>query len=202
MSDNEIIEYFRKPTENTCGRFSSKQLKTYQLPERTFLPSIKLPFSAASLVALLLSFSSFGQDLKKIDLHVEKLSVPEYLPNGIGLIGVLGGVVTGQPVTDGLSGTVYAEDGIPLPGAWVVLNGTMEAKMTDASGQFEFDLDDARSEMILTISFIGYDTQYVRADRGPNVMLNVRMQPSMTGGIKIQYWRPRNIWWSVKTLFQ
>lgn len=62
-----------------------------------------------------------------------------------------------------ISGVVKdAGTGKPLQGATVQLRGTSKATFTNASGEFELETD-AR-EVVLEVSFIGYDAQRVKAN--------------------------------------
>src|ERR1044072_3856622 len=52
-----------------------------------------------------------------------------------------------------------SEDGLPLPGVSVVVQGTSKGTATDAEGQYNLEL--APSENTLIFSFVGYKTQEV-----------------------------------------
>lgn len=63
----------------------------------------------------------------------------------------------------GVKGTVFSsDDGLPLPGATVVVNGTALNSMTDIDGNFAFT--NLTGTETLTISFMGYVTQTVSID--------------------------------------
>lgn len=58
-----------------------------------------------------------------------------------------------------VSGTVIDEKNEPLVGASVVIKGTTNGTLTDASGQFSLTVPDVQS--VLVIAFIGYQSQEV-----------------------------------------
>ncbi|SEI81259.1 TonB-linked outer membrane protein, SusC/RagA family [Cyclobacterium xiamenense] len=57
-----------------------------------------------------------------------------------------------------VTGTVTDQDGIPIPGATVVIEGTTTGTVTDIQGQFSIEADQGD---VLQISFIGYQTQRI-----------------------------------------
>ena len=64
-----------------------------------------------------------------------------------------------------LSGTVSASDGSPLPGASVVIQGTVQGTSTDFDGKFSIE---ASAGDILEVSYIGFMTQRVRITDSDN----------------------------------
>ncbi len=61
-----------------------------------------------------------------------------------------------------VSGTVKDTDGVPLPGASIVISGTQTGTTSDFDGNFE--LGNAPSNAVLIVSYIGYITQEVNVD--------------------------------------
>ena len=70
-----------------------------------------------------------------------------------------------------LTGVVSDENGVPLPGANVVIDGTSTGVSTDFDGNFEIT---ASQGQVLAISFIGYTTQYITVSGQSN--LNISLQ--------------------------
>lgn len=64
-----------------------------------------------------------------------------------------------------LNGTVSASDGSPLPGASVVIQGTVQGTSTDFDGKFSIE---ASAGDILEVSYIGFMTQRVRITDSDN----------------------------------
>ncbi|WP_372772937.1 SusC/RagA family TonB-linked outer membrane protein [Mangrovibacterium sp.] len=58
-----------------------------------------------------------------------------------------------------VTGTVYDDDGLPIPGATIVLKGTSEGTITNMDGAFTIDVE---PNATLVISFIGFQTQEVQ----------------------------------------
>lgn len=73
-----------------------------------------------------------------------------------------------------ISGVVKdASTGEPMPGATVHIKGTTKATVTNANGEFELETD-AR-EVVLDVSFVGYEHQLVKAtgNRPVSILLSV-----------------------------
>ncbi|WP_114748986.1 SusC/RagA family TonB-linked outer membrane protein [Pleomorphovibrio marinus] len=66
--------------------------------------------------------------------------------------------VEGVEVWQQVSGVVLDEEGIPIPGATIVVEGTNQGTATDIDGRFAIDVSDGAT---LRISFIGYVTQII-----------------------------------------
>jgi len=79
-----------------------------------------------------------------------------------------------QDVT--ILGTVYDENGVALPGATVVIKGTVNGTQSDFDGNFYINVKSP--EAILSISYVGYKTQEVTA--GNQTRINITMSPDMT----------------------
>ena len=69
-----------------------------------------------------------------------------------------------------VSGTVTDSDGIPLPGATVIVQGTNSATSADFDGNYSIA---AENGDILVISFVGYSDQIVNVN---STLINVSMQ--------------------------
>lgn len=67
-----------------------------------------------------------------------------------------------------VSGTVYSDDGIPLPGVTVTVSGTTNATATGSDGKFTII---ANAGALLEFSSIGYITKKVKATNGMEVRL-------------------------------
>ena len=72
-----------------------------------------------------------------------------------------------------ISGTVKDEQGTPLPGVHIKIQGTTLGTITDYNGQFSLSLPNAGSQ--IEISFIGYQTQLFSA--GGKSTLLVKLLP-------------------------
>ncbi len=62
-----------------------------------------------------------------------------------------------------VTGTVYdAETGMPLPGVNILVQGTLTGTVTDLNGNYSIDISDP--DVILQVSYIGYETAMVPID--------------------------------------
>lgn len=69
-----------------------------------------------------------------------------------------------------VTGTVYSqEDGQPIIGAAVKVDGTSTGMLTDVNGKFSLTLPDGK--MTLTISYLGYESKTLQAKNGMRVFL-------------------------------
>ncbi len=146
MNSQEITTYFQNhATQNTCGRFKNKQLTTYT---PTIIKRRKVNRLHGLGFALLTLFS-FGkiraQDIKTQTNAPDKTS-PNYQDS-----------IQEKNIT--VKGTV-TEDGIPLPGASVVLNGTTIGTSTDFDGNFEFP-EKLKKGDVLIVSYIGFNSKKI-----------------------------------------
>ena len=71
-----------------------------------------------------------------------------------------------------ISGTVTDENGVPLPGATVLVEGTQNGVSTDFDGNYSIS---ASSGDTLVVSFVGYTTQSVVV--GSSSTIDVSLQP-------------------------
>ncbi len=74
-----------------------------------------------------------------------------------------------------INGTVSDENGLPLPGASIIEQGTLNGVVTDFDGNFSINV--ANENSIIEISFIGYKTKIVKASEGP---FKIQLQPDAT----------------------
>lgn len=71
-----------------------------------------------------------------------------------------------------IKGTIYDENGNPLPGASVFIKGTAEGVITDLDGDFTLKTDSAS---ILQIAFIGYLTEEIDiSNQGQDIEINMQ----------------------------
>ncbi|QIX61401.1 TonB-dependent receptor [Hymenobacter sp. BT18] len=77
-----------------------------------------------------------------------------------------------------VSGLVQTEVGEPLPGATVFLKGTFVGTSTDRDGRFELRADFGGGPVVLSVSFIGYETKEVSLT-SPDANLAVGLTPTV-----------------------
>lgn len=73
------------------------------------------------------------------------------------------------PIIGNIKGTVYDDTNTPLPGANVVIKGTSNGTVTNVDGTFALDADS--QDVVLVVSFIGYQTKEIEVSIGSDVSL-------------------------------
>ncbi|WP_296381976.1 carboxypeptidase-like regulatory domain-containing protein [Winogradskyella sp.] len=165
MNTHEIITFFKnKKNQNTCGRFKDTQLKTHnQEPKK----NKTLSFLSGIGLACLAFFSSItaqaqnAKEVRRIAKNVSEIETSKFAKNII----VKGTVLTGS-------------DSLPLPGANVVLQGTIIGTQTDFDGNFEFP-EKLKIGDILIISYVGFESQKViieNKDSASNIELKINIE--------------------------
>ena len=76
-----------------------------------------------------------------------------------------------------ISGTVQTEAGTALPGATVFIKGTYSGSSTNEEGQFQLKSDFSKGPLILSVSFLGFETQELPLS-APDNALTVTLRPS------------------------
>ena len=76
-----------------------------------------------------------------------------------------------------LNGTVQTEAGLPLPGATVIIKGTYNGGSTNEEGQFQIKSDFSKGPVVLSVSFIGYESQELPLTT-PDEVITVTLRPS------------------------
>ncbi|WP_163385783.1 SusC/RagA family TonB-linked outer membrane protein [Cyclobacterium jeungdonense] len=74
-----------------------------------------------------------------------------------------------------ISGTVLDENGEPLPGATISVQGTTRGTVTDLDGKFSITVPEESS---LVISFIGYQSQTIKAGNQSNITIRMNQDSS------------------------
>lgn len=84
-----------------------------------------------------------------------------------------------QAQTAAITGSVYDENHLPMPGAAITIDGTSLGTTTDLSGNFTLISVPASTQEI-TVSFVGYGTQTIPVNltEGQTVQLKVDMAPA------------------------
>lgn len=151
MTSQEILNHFSRNSGETCGRFKTSQLKTYdpimKNKTSTNFVSRGIAVMGFSLLSLCAISNVQAQDTASNDTSVqtEMSIVQEPI--------VLGKVVIEKYT---VTGTVLDEENLPLGGVNVVLKGSTEGAVTDFNGRFEFpralEVND-----VLVFSYIGYE---------------------------------------------
>ena len=145
MNEQEIIDYFSNSnTKDTCGRFSNKQLKIYDMKtKRSKKMSLLTGIGLACLT--LFSFTTL-QAQQTTSNNTQTASVQDSFV---------------------VKGNVSDENG-PLPGANIILKGSRIGTSSDFNGNFEFTQKLKKGD-VLIFSFVGLETQLVTIENQDSV---------------------------------
>ena len=75
-----------------------------------------------------------------------------------------------------LQGIVVDENEVPLIGVNVIIKGTNNGTMTDIDGKYILQIPENQNDLVLTFSYVGYETQEVKV--GSRKRVNVNLRPS------------------------
>ena len=129
MSDAQLIAFFKKPKQSTCGRFTQEQLEKDILIPPKRIPWAKY-FFQITLPAFLLSLKSTAQSIR-IKTPVQTISAT----NKEKMVPVLIGDTTVVEATT-LTGFIKDSEGQPIPYASVMIHGTNTGVAADNEGRF------------------------------------------------------------------
>lgn len=71
-----------------------------------------------------------------------------------------------------LTGTVYDEDGKPIPGATVMVKGTTRGTVTNVDGAFTIEVE---PNSLIVVSFVGYETKEIEVDGKTAVHVSLKV---------------------------
>jgi hypothetical protein len=147
MSDAQLIAFFKKPKQSTCGRFTQEQLENDILIPRKSIPWVKYFFQIA-LPAFLLSLKSSAQTIR-IKTPIETL--PSVTKGNVAR--EVMGDTTINDLTK-LSGTVKDSGGMPVPYATVFIKGTTNGVAADSLGNFS--INNVLLPCTVSVSCVGF----------------------------------------------
>ena len=109
----------------------------------------------------------YAQIINQSKQNFMKTSLLSYLSSFL-LVFAFGFSVQAQSI----SGTVSDDNGVPLPGATVIVEGTQNGVSTDFDGNYSINASNGDT---LVFSFVGYTNQSVVV--GSSATVNVSLQP-------------------------
>ncbi len=169
MTDQEIVNFFDHNNGKACGRFHESQLKSYQLND-TINPTYKnyaaIGVIGLSLASFLASSPANAQDKKPPQIKVwnqakDSAKVLDVSKNKSAIV----------------EGIVSDSNG-GLPGASVLLKGTILGTDTDFDGKFKFPKP-LKAGDVLVISYLGYETVEITIGEWTKNPLKVTMKEGM-----------------------
>lgn len=81
-----------------------------------------------------------------------------------------------------ITGKVLDENGEPLPGATLTIEGTTTGTVTDMDGNFSLNLDEGE---VLVISYIGYQTQKITIENQTQVSVSMELDDTSLGEVVV-----------------
>ncbi len=110
--------------------------------------------------------ASEGVSLRSIEIETRKEVSSKQVPSA------LAGRVAGIRL-NAIKGAVYAEDGLPIPGASVKFKGTSKGTITDAKGQFSLSLDSMLRNPTLNVASIGFMPKEINFKKDENLAIKL-----------------------------
>ncbi|MDI9364616.1 MAG: carboxypeptidase-like regulatory domain-containing protein [Flavobacterium sp.] len=152
MTDNEVLNYLKKNTGNTCGHFTNNQLDrpiiaTQLQPKRTWRYWLA---SIAWLLVMLRQSSAQSHDNAKQLIGDTTIVVNDFKDVVVGKVAV-------KSAVKNVVGRVVDEHDKPLQGASVVIKNVRIGVSTDADGRFSLKVD--KNKVTISVSYIGYTTK-------------------------------------------
>ncbi|WP_262890959.1 TonB-dependent receptor [Hymenobacter luteus] len=83
-----------------------------------------------------------------------------------------------------IAGSVQNEAGSPMPGATIFIRGTFIGTSTDRDGKFNLRADFSGGPVVLSVSFVGYESRDVTLSQPDNtVMVQLKLNPTQTNEV-------------------
>ncbi|MBO9205021.1 MULTISPECIES: carboxypeptidase-like regulatory domain-containing protein [Niastella] len=159
MTDKEILAYFSKAAEHTCGRFSSDQLNKDLKP--TVIKKRLSWAYAWNIILTTFLITEANAQVKPVKKKSPVVQLPEQLP-------ITMGTYEEVIVAKELKGNVIdSTTNQPLSGVSILIKGTSKGTISDSLGNFTIIInnDDPHE---LTVSYVGYNTQILHIDSNTN----------------------------------
>ncbi len=151
MTDTELVNFFKKNTGNTCGRFTGDQLQRDILIPKKQVNWVKYLFQFA-IPAFLLSIKTSAKTTSGLFANTELLPFRDTVPKGT----VLGKMVAQEFE---VSGKIIGERGEPVSFASVFIKGSKRGVAATDSGTFK--LNHINSSCTLVIAAVGYESKEI-----------------------------------------
>ena len=179
MTDNELLDYFSKASEHTCGRFSNDQLNKDLKPA-----AIKRRFTWAYVWNIMLATFLITEANAQVT-PVKKKKTEVLLPDVSPKMGDFAVVEKGEDVKQReIKGMVLdSANNAPLAGASVFIKGQSRGTVTDSLGNFKL-LIDKNEKVELMVSYVGYQTQTLKIDSSTNLQeIKLTLSPMSYGDV-------------------
>lgn len=167
MTDNQLLEYFKKPGAASCGRFSNDQLEQPLLVPQKKLNWLKYVWQV-SLPALLFAYRGQAQSSINKNQHATEIGPTQHKP----VVSTLSELMVNGKVT-GLNGEA-------IPFASVMIEGGNEGAAADSNGIFNVKVNS--SSKILLVSAVGYKEKRVAVS---NSFIDVELEIGLSNDVLV-----------------
>jgi hypothetical protein len=183
MTDKEILDYFSRTSQHTCGRFSNDQLNKELKPVE-----IKKRFSWAYVWNIILATFLITEANAQVT-PVKKKKTEVQLPDVSTKMGDMEMIKLGEEVKQReIKGVVLdSANNTPLAGAsvYVYVKGQAKGTYTDSLGHFKL-LIDKNEPVELTVSYVGYEMQTLKIESSTNWQeIKLAMSPVLYGDLVV-----------------
>ncbi len=195
MTDTELLNFFKKPAGNTCGRFSNDQLnRALQPPVQEKKKGWK--WLMAGLAALMMMHKGDAQKNgnNKSDSNMGATPKTRGTTTIETIETISVGIVLSTFIEDKvITGKVLDETGHPIPHASIMIDNSKQGVLSNTKGEFSLPLDDPQKAYILVISSVGYTTKrmLVTPQQKSNITVQLNGNTEMLGEIVIV--RPKKV---------
>lgn len=152
MTDNEVLNYLKKNSGNTCGHFTDEQLNRTLL-ETHLQPRRNWKYWLASIISLLLMLKqSNGQSQRNTNKLIGDTTIVlnDFKDIVVGKIAV-------KPAEKKVVGRVVDEHDKPILGASVMIKNARIGVATDTDGKFSLKVN--TDKVTISVSDIGYTSK-------------------------------------------
>lgn len=203
FSTSELLDYFKYPKGNVCGRINNIQLADF-IPKATQDKSFKYlsyKFLVASSLTLLTSTKSYSKETSnpvntyQDDMKSRKTIIP----------------VKETDTLTTISGVVKDNnDGLPISGVSISIKGILGTVSSDADGKFKIQIKLSTNQKNILISkYLGYETMETEVSSANRQNLQIKLSPSVglmgevvvTGGIIVKKSIPSRIAYFFRRVF-
>ena len=107
-----------------------------------------------------------------IDLKIARLKTCYILRTF--LILILLSATSASKAQMNVTGTVYDDQGLPMPGVSVVVKNTTKVVLTDVKGRFAIQLQ--KNQQVLNFSFVGFETYESKIDKSSDLKIYLKVK--------------------------
>jgi len=178
FTNQELVNWFKKYSGNTCGRLKPSQLNNLIVSKSTFsLNRFKPGLIAASLVALL--------SFPKLSVAHLKSHYPTFLSDQKSKSPIILDVKKTDELVVIKGRVIDNDDKSPLIGLIIGIKGGKVIGTTDAKGNFEIKLNSKEfsKKAILEFRYIGYETKEykVNLNRDSPIFIEMKISQAILG---------------------